>query len=135
MQSINWDEFPKETKLKCQAIADEVEKLGWPRVAIKEYAGSYSFKANIGGKDKTVAKLIPQPPCSDPDIYAGFSPLLPEPENHACKLNMCAENYVIMHEPFCTSRIPGDFDEHRVAEVIIEFLQQGKPRRGRGFNL
>jgi len=72
--------------------------------------------------------LIPQPPCSDPNIYAGFSPLLPKPENHARELTWRVENNIFMREPFCTSRIPNDWNERQVAEVIFKFLEQSEEK-------
>ena len=132
---INWDDFPEEIKLRCRTIADEVAKLRWPRKAIEEHNGSYSFKAMVGGKIKTVAKLIPQEP-DYPQILAGFSPLLPSAENYARRIHWRVEECVFMHEPFFVTRIPDDFEPCQIAEILVEFLNQGgRPRRGRHIDL
>lgn len=132
---INWNKFPEKIKLRCRSIADEVVKLHWPRKATIEYNGSSSFKAMVEGKTRTVAKLIPQEPdYPDPEIYVGFSPLLPQADNYARRIHWRVEKYIFMNEEFFVARIPDDLEPHQIAEVFAQFLKQSEPQ-GRHISL
>jgi len=125
---INWNKFPEEIMLRCRSIADEVVKLHWPQKATIEYKGSYTFKAMVEGKTRTVAKLIPQEPdYPDPEIYAGFSPLLPQADNYARRINWRVEKCIFMKEEFFVARIPDDLEPLQIAEAFAQFLKQSEP--------
>jgi len=120
-----WSEFPRPIEDRCDRIAQHIEVSHEYRV--HKYKGSYSFKACVAERDKTVAKLVPQSRYSAPMILVAFSPSLLQAEDFARQFDWRADEHIIMHKPFWVGRIPDELSVEDAAVRILNFLRQASP--------
>ncbi len=126
----NWRRFPECIQERCRLITDSAAEKIRVFAMVKKYNASYSFKFLLNSaKTKTVAKVIPHHSYSGPVILAAFSTTEPESRSYASKFETRVHEFVIMHQPFFVSKVPDDWNTHRVAEAVTEFMRGGQTRK------